>query len=336
LYKTQDYTSVVSSASKDAAMEINLYFTPQPNGLLAAENVLPQMQRWQSEGQRTVLVTLISIDGVAPRHAGAQMAVAEHGRSCGYLSGGCLERAVVLEAQAVIASGRNKLVRYGEGSPFFDIKLPCGSGLDLYFDQSISPSIVTDLIGLRDRRQTAQLRTELATGASTVQLPESELPIAPSARDGDIFTRTYAPEVRLLLLGSGPALIGTAVLAAALGVEMSLAPSDEATRAALAAAGHRVDHLDKTDARALEHLDFATAAVLFFHAHEQEPELLRHLLKSKCFYIGALGNRAVHRQRLDALAAMGFDGAALSRIRAPVGTIANAKSKSTLALGVLT
>jgi xanthine dehydrogenase accessory factor len=316
-------------------MEINLYATPQPNALLVGEDVLLPLQRWQNEGQRTVLVTLITVDGVAPRYPGAQMAVAGDGRFCGYLSGGCLESAVVLEARAVLASARNKLIRFGEGSPYFDIKLPCGSGLDLYFDQDISPSIVSDLIARRDQRRTVQLRTVLATGVSTVQIGDPDSPIAPGARDGDVFTRTYAPEVRLLLLGSGPALIGTAVLATALGVELSVAPSDDATRAGLVAAGYRSDRLGKVDASALLHLDFATAAILFFHAHEQEPELLRHILKSKCFYIGALGNHAVHRQRLAALTAMGFDAATLSRIRAPMGMIANAKSKATLALGGL-
>ena len=316
-------------------MEINLYFTPQPNGLLASEDVMPQLLRWQADGQRTVLVTLISVEGGAPRQAGAQMAVAADGRYCGYLSGGCLESAVVLEAQAVMASGQNKLVRFGRGSPYFDIKLPCGSGLDLYFDQSISPSNISDLIEIRDRRQTAELRTELVTGVSTVQLVESNSPIGPSARDGDVFTRTYAPDVRLLLLGSGPAFIGTASLAAALGVGLSLVSSDDATRAGLVAAGIQGDVLANMPSSDLEHLDLATAAILFFHAHEEEPEHLRHLLKSKCFYIGALGNHAVHRQRLSALQALGFSASSLSRIRAPMGSIGNAKSKATLAVSVL-
>ena len=72
-------------------------------GLLADEDVLPQLQRWQAEGQRTALVTLVGVEGGAPRQPGAQMAVAEDGRYAGYLSGGCLEQAVALEAQAVIA-----------------------------------------------------------------------------------------------------------------------------------------------------------------------------------------------------------------------------------------
>jgi xanthine dehydrogenase accessory factor len=85
----------------------------------------------------------------------------------------------------------------------------------------------------------------------------------------------------------------------------------------------------------MERLDFASAAVLFFHDHEQEPGLLASLLKTKCFYIGALGNHAVHRERLAMLAAQGFGEGDLNRIRAPVGSIGGAKSKATLAIGAL-
>ena len=48
-----------------------------------------------------------------PRQPGAQMALAEDGTYLGYLSGGCLEQSVVLEAQAAIRDGRNRLVRTG-------------------------------------------------------------------------------------------------------------------------------------------------------------------------------------------------------------------------------
>jgi xanthine dehydrogenase accessory factor len=46
-------------------------------------------------GQKMALVTLVGIEGSSPRAVGAQMAVSETGDWIGYLSGGCLERAVV-------------------------------------------------------------------------------------------------------------------------------------------------------------------------------------------------------------------------------------------------
>lgn len=51
--------------------------------------------------ERIALVTLVKIEGPLPRPLGAQMAVSESGDWAGYLSGGCIERAVVAEAMAV-------------------------------------------------------------------------------------------------------------------------------------------------------------------------------------------------------------------------------------------
>jgi xanthine dehydrogenase accessory factor len=76
--------------------------------------------------------------------------------------------------------------------------------------------------------------------------------------------------------------------------------------------------------------------VLVLHDHAREPDVLEAVLGTGCFYVGALGNHAVHRARLAELEARGVSAADLARIRAPVGAIPGAKSKATLAVGVLT
>ena len=53
---------------------------------------------WTGRGERCALVTLVGVDGNAPRAEGAQMAVSESGELGRYISGGCLEQAIALEA----------------------------------------------------------------------------------------------------------------------------------------------------------------------------------------------------------------------------------------------
>lgn len=306
-----------------------------PTGLLADEDVLGRMQQWVEEGQRAVLVTLVGVEGGAPRQPGAQMAVAEDGRFAGYLSGGCLEQAIVLEAQDVIAKGENRLVRYGRGSSYVDIRLPCGSGLDVYFDQAITVQHLATIALHRARRTPVLLRTDLSSGLSTVVRADMGMALESSRRAGDVFERLYPPAVRLLLLGAGPALVGVASLAASLGLELHVLTADDVSAAALKALGLPV--LDEARLfEAIRWLDFASAAVLVFHEHDREPDILAEILCTDCFYIGVLGNHAVHRARLAALAARGVKEIDCRRIRAPVGAIPGAKSKATLAVGVLT
>lgn len=303
--------------------------------LIDQDDVLPMLRFWRSSGMRVALVTLVGVVGGAPRQPGAQMAVAEDGSYVGYLSGGCLEQAVALEARDVIARAENRLVRYGEGSPYLDIRLPCGSGLDLYFDQALDAHVLDAMVLMRAGRQSFSVTTELSSGVSIAQELDDE-PLPASARSGDAFTRVYPAPLRLALIGNGPALTGIATLARATGVETMVWSSEEATRAQLDQLGLEARKTPGELPAMIEALDYTSATVLVFHDHDAEPEILRQLLRRPCFYIGVLGNRAVHRARLDALGKMGVNPQEFARIHAPVGSIPNAKSKTTFAFGVLT
>ena len=318
----------ISSKSYAAAPELE-------SNLLSEDDALPQLALWQAQGKRTALVTLVSVEGVAPRQPGAQMAVNELGEYAGYLSGGCLESAVALEAHDVISATTPRLVRYGKGSRYFDIKLPCGSGLDLFFDPLLNAMQIAEMTKLRAARRPFALETDLTTGSSSVRILPSTLPAERSARDGNRFNRVYGPALRLLLLGAGPAMVALAALAAAAGIGVCISTADETTRQQLTQQGFG-QFIDKGAPDELfARLDSASAAILLFHDHPQEYDLLERLLRSQCFFIGALGNHAVHRARLAILSERGIEATVLARIRAPVGLIPGAKSKATFAVGVL-
>lgn len=306
-----------------------------PAPLLDADDVLPSLTAWRRDGARAALVTIVGIEGTSPRPIGAQMAVAEDGRAVGYLSGGCLEQAVALEAQAAIKEGRNRLVRYGRGSPYFDVRLPCGSGIDLYFDQALGVDLLEKLADLRAVRRPALLRTDLKSGASAVEaISAPALPLA-SRRDGDMLLRVVLPRLRLILIGSGPSVEAIARLATVLGVELDVLSPDAATLAAVRRAGCRAAELVEPTLHPLPAPDPSTAVVLAFHEHDWEPPIIAEALRSPAFYVGALGNRAVHQARLAALAKSGFGASDIARVRGPIGLIAGAKSQATLALGVI-
>ncbi|MEQ9462649.1 MAG: XdhC family protein [Haliea sp.] len=63
-------------------------------------DVLPTCLAWRAAGQRTALVTLVFVDGSAPRPLGSQMAINEAGEAIGNITGGCAEAAIIAEALA--------------------------------------------------------------------------------------------------------------------------------------------------------------------------------------------------------------------------------------------
>src|SRR6185436_1109647 len=75
--------------------------------------ILEQAARWREAGQGVALATVVKTWGSSPRPAGAKLAVAESGAFVGSVSGGCVEGAVVGEAQEVIRDGKPRLLDFG-------------------------------------------------------------------------------------------------------------------------------------------------------------------------------------------------------------------------------
>lgn len=302
--------------------------------LLAADDVLPDLLAWRQDGLKTALVTLIHIDGTTPRPLGAQMAVAEDGRSTGYLSGGCLERAVALEAQSAIRDGRNRTARYGKGSPYFDIKLPCGSGLDLYIDQALDSGLLDEATRLRAARKAFWLETDIESGTSRIVAADTAH-VPRHMRDGHLFRRAYVPSVKVLLVGGGPLVAAIAHLISSCGFEIDVASPDDATLRDLAALRIPGRAFVEAAAAVPQSLDAYSAAILAFHEHDWEAPVLAELLHSRCFYIGALGSRTVHASRQQRLAQLGFEPTDIARIHGPIGLVPGARGRATLAVGIL-
>lgn len=299
--------------------------------LLADDDVLEDLVAWHAQGLRTALVTLVAIDGATPRPLGAQMAVAEDHRYCGYLSGGCIEPAIALEACQAMAAGQNRLVRYGKGSAYLDLQLPCGSGLDLYFDQGLSAEVVAAIAQRRAARHAFTLVTDLVRGESHIA---DEAVRSANGLVDRIFYRPVLPAPRVLLVGGGPALTAIAVLFDAVGWRMDVFTPDDAVRTDLQMRGIGVHGLAGADA--LDgHGDPWTAAVVAFHEHAWEAPVLARILRSPFFYVGVMGSRQAQATRVGQLQDMKVPETDIARLKSPIGMIGGAKSRATLAAGIL-
>lgn len=96
---------------------------------------LPEIDQWRAEGNPVALATVVNLVGSAPRPVGARLAVTEKGEFAGSVSGGCVETAVILEAQQVIRTGTPRLVRYGISDEMaWDVGLSCGGTIDVFIE----------------------------------------------------------------------------------------------------------------------------------------------------------------------------------------------------------
>ncbi|MSR13181.1 MAG: XdhC family protein [Gammaproteobacteria bacterium] len=293
-------------------------------------NVLPTLQRWHQAGLKTALVTLFNTDGSTPRPLGSQMAIAENGDAVGNITGGCAEAAIIAEAQACMAAGQNRSLRYGAGSPYIDIRLPCGSGIDVYFDVNFSTTDLARLLAAEQSRRPAWLALDPNNHRIEVGIDTATPPSAPG-----LYLRAYPPITRLVLAGKGPALPILARLASAADFEViALSPEPETLEATQAHAA-RTSPLTTPDAFHFNEFDRFTAFVSLFHEHEWEPPILRLALASDCFYVGALGSKRTHQERVEALRKLGVKESNIARIRAPVGLKLGGKNPPEIALAIL-
>lgn len=301
----------------------------KPAGLADDHDILEFLAAELSAGRPAVLATIVGLAGGFSRPLGAQIAIAGDKRFLGGISGGCLETAVAAEATAAIEARASRLVRYGEGSPYLDIRLPCGGSVDLFVDVlSNEAPIAPALQAIRDRKRFAFEFNPQQT-KSTLQLTEFDASAGPAR-----FVRPVKPRLRLVLAGRGWEVVALARQAAAFGVEVLVASQEAATLSYCDQVAHQAIALTTRTTGLPFAVDEDTAVVCLFHEHEWEVPILRDALHSGAFYIGALGSRQAHAARVEALRASGVEPALIDRVRGPIGLFAS-REPATIALATL-
>ncbi|MBE3558550.1 MAG: XdhC family protein [Ktedonobacteraceae bacterium] len=100
-------------------------------------DILPDIEKWRSRGERIAIATVTSMAGSAPRQPGAKLAVSEKGELAGSVSGGCVEPAVVEAALEVIKTGKPQMLEFGisEAENFEKIGLACGGTIHVFVER---------------------------------------------------------------------------------------------------------------------------------------------------------------------------------------------------------
>lgn len=287
-----------------------------------ASNRVPLKLLSQSDG---VLAVITETQGTSYRTVGTMMAFGIDGKRTGSLSSGCIEDDIADHAKRALATGQAIALRYGTGSPFFDLKLPCGGGLSILLIPNPDRSLLVDLLQRGALRQTVDLSIGLTDGSLT---------LGALAEPGRLVVK-LEPELRFWVYGHGVEAISFALMTQAAGYDVTLF-GQESLQSDLS----RIGPLNiQTVASFRSHVcpvpDSRTAVTLFFHDHENEARLLAQLLPSQAFFIGAQGSLRARTRLLDELTTLGVPAADLSRLRPDFGLIPSCRDPRTLAVSVM-
>ncbi|WP_172329494.1 XdhC family protein [Mangrovicoccus sp. HB161399] len=296
-----------------------------PSSVLARDPV----EALASGSDAAVLAVITGVEGPSYRPVGAAMALFANGERAGTLSSGCIESDIMIHAMEVLESGTPAAIRYGRGSPFIDIQLPCGGGLDILLVPRPDPGLMQRVTARRSARVPCVLRIARATGA--IELADE----GATGWDGDTFCVRYDPPLKFLVFGKGPEACTFAALVQSAGYPNLLLSPDPETLDLGRGAGCATEQLLRKAVPEGVGADAWTAAVLFFHDHDWEPEILRDLLATEAFYIGSQGSQRARDARILQLEAMGVPDEQRARLHGPVGLIPSARDAGTLAVSVL-
>ncbi|MCA8899758.1 MAG: XdhC family protein [Hyphomonas sp.] len=288
-----------------------------------ALDVLRPAMQFMERGEQVALAIVTGTEGGGVRAPGAMMAVSESGHSAGYVSGGCIDADVRLNAQEALQDGVMRQIRYGAGSPFADIHLPCGGAIDLI------------ILPIRSHAELMSLATPLeARRPATLSVSGNGALGAPSG--SALFQTVFVPKIALRIAGRGADCLALARIADAAGMEVHLQLPDEGDYAAACATEFaRVDRLQTPSHLPEPDDDAWTAFVLMFHDSHWEVPLLRQAVAGPAFYIGAVGSRKTQLRRQEALRAEGLCETSIRRIRGPIGLVPSMRDASMLAISTL-
>ncbi|AXE64962.1 xanthine dehydrogenase [Hyphomonas sp. CACIAM 19H1] len=276
------------------------------------EDVLSTWISWRA-AMPVALVIIVRTTGGAVRRPGALMAVAADGRAAGYISGGCIDADVILQAQRCLAEGKPARLTYGAGSPFLDLPLPCGGAIEVCILPEPDESLFANCHARLLARKPAMLSlTE--TGRDFI----------------------YHPKLRLRIAGRGADPLALARLARASGIETTLyLPGGPDMRIAENDGHENLIALGSASELPPVRDDAWSAFVMMFHDADREDGLLEDALAGDAFFVGAVGSARTHAARCDRLRQRGISEASIQRIHGPVGLVPSMRDASMLAVSVL-
>lgn len=337
--------------------------------IVGVRDVLAQLIDRVRQGP-VALARVVAVTGAGPRELGAAMVVTTSGEVLGSLSSGCVEAAVVESAGDVLATGYAVIEQYGLADPDgIAIGLTCGGELEVFIEP-VGPERLADLEALEraiHEGSPVALTTTLddapvwhligpadaAAASGRDAISRDAVAMARSGRTGTIgsaeceppyppraFVHSFGSPARMILAGANDFVRALSRLGAQLGYRVTVVDAREtfATPNRFPAAQqvvvdwpHRYLRREHDGGR----IDARTVVCVLTHDAKFDVPMLAEALELPALaFVGALGSRRTHRDRMARLAAAGVGPERLGRLRSPLGLDLNASTPDETAVSI--
>lgn len=324
-------------------------------------------------GSRAAVATVIDVEGSAPHPAGTSMLVTADGAVVGSVSGGCVEGAVLETAAEVVRTGRAARVRYGiSDDAVYGLGLTCGGQIEVLVtpvpaDPVARAALEAAAAGGRagiavvaGPEPLAGLTVPLADGAGVLtdahlaslggaglgRVVAEARAAVDAGRTGllrvecgaatlELFCESAVPPARFVVCGANQYAVALAEAAAWAGYRVTVVDARPAFAtpdrfpAAEVVRAWPHEYLAGTD------VDERTVLCVLTHDPKFDVPLLRAALTRPLAYVGAMGSRRTHEERVAALREAGLGPRELDRLHSPIGLDLGASTPQETALSIL-
>lgn len=318
-----------------------------------------------TEGQTTILATIVESSGSAPRSSGARMLVCQDGRFFGTIGGGELEgRALARAGELFGTSADHAFLHFDlSASQTATAGMICGGRVEVLlqrltpnrenrdffyklheeFRQGRSPLFLTlmpndgspsffiqssgcqSMPGLPDDVRQALL----------VRSPSSGVPSLLKGKDFRVHAEALIRPITLHLVGGGHVALAVAHLAGFLGLEIIVIDDRPEFAGSARFPQAREVRVVPAFSGCFEQLQASDFVVIVTRGHQFDKAVLLQALATEAGYIGMIGSRRKRDAIYAALQTEGFSDEDFRRVHCPIGLAIGGETPEEIALSIL-
>ncbi len=310
------------------------------------KDIVRQVLLNQKNDLKSVLATVVDLDGSSYRGPGVRMLITETGDMTGAVSGGCVEKEVRRQAKSVFETGKALIMTY-DGR----YRLGCEGVLYILLEsiQVTDPFLdaFSDCLKHRNRFSIRSYyqKKEGAQGnfGSTVHFKEnsshslSDISESTKIKDLNMFEQVLDPCFRLWLIGGEHDAVKLCAMAAQLGWEVNVVTSLKDPKELSNFPGARNVFSESPETIQFDKIDNQTAVVLMTHNYSLDLQYLLTLKEYKPVYLGMLGSKKRRNGIVNDLIeyAPDLNDSFLEQIHSPAGLNIGAETPEEIALSIL-
>ncbi len=331
-------------------------------------SIINHYEELTQEDKKLALATVIHVENSSYRRSGARMLIAEDGSWIGGISGGCLERDALKNAQYALYKNEPVTVRYDTRDDDPN-QIGVGLGCNGLIDILIAPIEQTDPHNAIATLKECSLKRAPSVLLTIVESPDKDYPVGtliPIQKKPQLLedlgsdallddlalvwkhqksqTKTYEtnqgawkifieflpPPIHLFIYGRNYDTVPLAQLAKAIGWKVTLASNPLKVSKALFEAADHVWDLEK----GMPPVDLFSAAIIMAHDVKTDQANLGKVLQTDIPYIGLLGPKKRRDKILNNLKEAGI-AIDQDRLFAPVGLDTGATTPEEIAVAIL-